>query len=79
MTESLKLVIVGGSLLVAAALMFGGIYTAHPIGQEHTFVLNRLTGAAWICRPALNWQCLPAGEASPKTPLDTSGLKPLTK
>ena len=54
MTESLKLVIVGGFVLVAAALAFGGLYIASPIDHARTFVLNRLTGAAWVCRQDLN-------------------------
>jgi hypothetical protein len=77
MTEGLKLVIVGGLLLIAVAVVSGGIYTAHTIDHARTFVLNRLTGVAWVCRQELNWKCLPAGEAPPKVPLDLTGLKPL--
>jgi hypothetical protein len=77
MTEGVKVVIVGGFLLVTAALAFGGLYTVSPIGNQRTFVLNRLTGTAWVCRSDLNWKCLPVGEAPSKTPLDVSGLKPL--
>ena len=70
MTEGLKLVIVGGVLLIAAALVSSGIYTTHSIGYGQTFIVNRLTGAAWVCRPTLQWKCLPAGEAPPKVAVD---------
>jgi len=69
-TDTLKAVIIGGLLLVAAALVFGGLYTTHPLGRGQAFVLNRLTGAAWVCRPELHWKCLPAGEAPPKQTAD---------
>jgi hypothetical protein len=69
MPKELLLVIVGGLLLIAAALSFGGLYTIHSIGGGNTFVLNRLTGSAWVCRPDLNWKCLPAGsESHPRAP-----------
>jgi len=36
----------------------------------------RLTGAAWVCRPDLNWKCLPVGEAPPKVPLNDWATPP---
>lgn len=80
MTEGLKIAVVAGLLLIVAALLLGGLYASNPVGQGNALVLNRLTGAAWVCRPAMNWKCLPAGEAPPKPPhppLDLSGLKPV--
>lgn len=78
MTDGLKFVIVGGFLLIAAALASGGLYTVHPIGLNRTiiFVLNRLTGAAWVCWPGSNWKCLPAGDAPPKTPPPNDWITP---